>query len=101
MFARSLERAQAVTLAVVPEGDRFAAKLNVRCADAAAATALAADLNKTTGLLREMIEREHQKPNPADLSGFLTSGAFRSEAARVAGYWPITRALIQNLLGGS
>jgi hypothetical protein len=101
MFARSLERAQAVTLAVVPEGDRFAAKLKVRCASAPDATALAADLSKTTGLLREMIAREHQKANPADLSGFLTSGAFRSEGAQVSGYWPIARSLIENLLGGS
>ena len=101
MFARSLERARAVTLAVLPEGDQFAAKLNVRCASDADAAALAAELNKTTGLLREMIEREHQKPNPADLSGFLTSGAFRSEGARASGYWRISRALIENLLGGS
>jgi hypothetical protein len=101
MFARSLERAQAVTLAVVPEGDGFAAKLKVRCASAGDATALAADLSKTTGLLREMIAREHQQANPADLSGFLTSGAFRSEGAQVSGYWRIARALIENLLGGS
>ncbi len=101
MFARSLERAQAVTLAVVPEGDGFAAKLKVRCASAADATALAADLSKTTGMLRAMIEREHQKANPADLSGFLTAGAFRSEGAQVSGYWPISHALIENLLGGN
>jgi hypothetical protein len=101
MFARSLERARAVTLAVVPEEDHFAARLNVRCANDADATALAADLNKTTALLREMIEREHQKANPSDLSGFLTSGAFRSEGPRVSGYWRITRALIENLLGGN
>jgi hypothetical protein len=100
MFARSLERAQAVTLAVVPESDGFAATLKVRCASVADATALAADLSKTTGLLRAMIEREHQKANPADLSGFLTSGAFRSEGAQVSGYWPIARSLIENLLGG-
>jgi hypothetical protein len=86
---------------VVPEGEDFAAKLKVRCASVTDATALAADLTKTTGLLREMIEREHQKPNPADLSGFLTSGAFRSEGARVSGYWPMSRALIENLLGGN
>jgi hypothetical protein len=101
MFARSLERAQAVTLAVVPEGDHFAAKLDVRCVSPADATALAADLNKTTGLLRQMIEREHQKANPADLSGFLTSGAFRGDGARAAGYWRIPRALIENLFGGN
>jgi len=101
MFARSLDRALAVTLAIVPEGDHFAAKLNVRCASQADATALAADLNKTTRLLRELIEREHQTPNPADLSGFLTSGVFQNQAARVSGYWPISRALIDNLLGGA
>ena len=101
MFARSLERARAVTLAAVPEGDHFAAKLNVRCANDGDASALAAELNKTTGLLRELIEREHQKANPADLSGFLTSGVFRSEGAQVSGYWRISRALIENLLGGS
>jgi hypothetical protein len=101
MFARSLERAQAVTLAVVPEGDGFAAKLKVRCASATDATALAADLSKTTGLLREMIAREHQKANPTDLSGFLISGAFRSEGVQVSGYWPISHALIENLLGGN
>jgi hypothetical protein len=99
MFARSLERARAVTLAVMPEDDHFAAKLNVRCASNADANALAAELTKTTGLLRELIEREHQKPNSADLSGFLTSGAFRSEGNRVSGYWRITRALLENLFG--
>jgi hypothetical protein len=100
MFARSLERAQAVTLALVQEGDAFAAKLNVRCANNSDASAMAAGLNKTTALLRQMIEHEHQKPNPADLGGFLTSGAFQSDAARVLGYWPVSRALIDNLLGG-
>jgi hypothetical protein len=101
MFARSLERARAVTLAAVPEGDHFAAKLNVRCANDGDASALAAELNKTTGLLRELIERENQKANPADLSGFLTSGVFRSEGAKVSGYWRMSRALIENLLGGN
>ena len=63
------------------------------------------DLNRQPNgilrLLRELIEREHQKANPADLSGFLTSGVFRSKGSRVSGYWRISRALIENLLGGS
>ena len=100
MFARSLKRAQAVTLAIVPEAGRFAAKLNVRCASDSDANDLAAELTKTTALLRELITKEHQTPNPADLSGFLTSGAFRSQGSRVNGYWPMERALIENLLGG-
>ncbi len=99
MFARSLDRAQSVTLSLEQEGDAFAAKLDVHCASAADASALAGDLTNTTRLLREMIEREHQTPNPADLSGFLTSGAFMSQGQKAHGYWRITRALIDNLLG--
>ena len=75
MFARSLERAQAVTLAVVPEGDRLRRQTECPVRQRRPTRARwPAELNKTTGLLREMIEREHQTPNPADLSGFLTSG---------------------------
>ena len=48
-----------------------------------------------------MIRRENQKPNPDDFSGFLTSGAFRNEGPRVEGYWPVSRTLLSNLLGGS
>ena len=101
MFARSLQRAQSATLAVVPEKDHLAAKLNVRCANPEDASAMATELTRATGLLREMIEREHQKANPADLSGFLTSGAFRADAYRVSGYWSISHDLITTLLSGN
>jgi hypothetical protein len=101
MFASSMERAETVTLAFAPEGDRLAARLNVRCRNEQEAADLASQLTRTTSLLREMMEREHQKPNPADLSGVLTSGAFRNEGRRVLGYWPIERVFVQNVLGGS
>ena len=100
MFARSLEQAQAVTLSLTPEGTNFAARLDVRCASPEVASALAAQLTKTTNLLRELIMRENNRPNPADLSGFLTSGTFLQDGVRVRGYWPMQRALIDNLLGG-
>jgi hypothetical protein len=100
MFARSLKRAQSVQLSMVPENDRLAVRLNVKCASNGDAVELAAELTKTTSLLQELIAREHQTPNPADLSGFLTSGTFRSQGSRVQGYWPIERALIENLLAG-
>jgi len=45
------------------------------------------------------MERERQKPTPADLSGVLTSGIFRNEGRRVLGYWPIERAFVQSVLG--
>jgi hypothetical protein len=99
MFARSLERAESVVLTLEPESQAFAARLHVRCSSESDAAALAAQLSKTTNLLRELISRENQQPNPNDLSGFLTSGSFRNEGVRVEGYWPVPRAMINNLLG--
>ena len=45
-----------------------------------------------------MIEREHHTPNPADLSGVLSSGAFLAADARVMGYWRIEPAFLKSLL---
>jgi hypothetical protein len=101
VFARSLEQAETVTLAFAPEGHGLAARLDVRCRDERDAADLASQLTRTTSLLLEMMEREHQKPNPADLSGVLTSGAFRNEGRRVLGYWPIAPVFVQNVLGGN
>ena len=50
--------------------------------------------------LRDLIEKEHQTPNPADLSGLLTAGTFHNEGRKVLGAWPISQALVDNLLGG-
>jgi len=100
MFASGMERAETVTLAFAPEGHGLAARLDVRCRDDRDAADLAAQLTRTTSLLREMMEREHRKPDPADLSGVLTSGAFRNEGRRVLGYWPIEPVFVQNVLGG-
>jgi hypothetical protein len=99
-FARSMEQAETVTLAFAPEGQGLAARLDVRCRSDKDAADLASQLTRTTSLLRETMEREHQKPNPADLSGVLTSGAFRNEGRRVLGHWPIEPAFVQNMLGG-
>ena len=99
MFARGMEQAESVLLTFAPEGPRLAARLEVRCRNEQDAADLSAQLAKATGLLRQMIERERQKPNTADLSGVLAAGAFRSEGARVRGYWPIERAFIENALG--
>jgi hypothetical protein len=100
MFMSSLERAQSVTLSLAPESGNFTVRLDVRCSNDSDAAVVAAELTKTTNLLRSMIAHEGKQPNPADLSGFLTSGTFRSEGARVHGYWTIQRALIDTLLGG-
>jgi len=72
----------------------------VRCRNSQDADDLVMQLTRTTAMLRQMIEREHHTPNPADLSGVLTSGSFRSEGLRVFGYWPIERRFVENMLGG-
>lgn len=98
MFAHSIDRAESATLTFAPEGQRVAARLNVICATAQDATDAADQLTRATTLLRQMIEREHGTPNPADFSGVLTAGTFHAQGMRAYGYWPIERAFIQNLM---
>jgi hypothetical protein len=100
MFARTVGEADYVTILFVPEGQRLAAKLDIACRDEKDAAAMAAELTKATALLREFIERERQKPNPADFSGVLSSGTFTSQGRRVVGHWPIERSFLQYVLGG-
>jgi hypothetical protein len=100
MFARTVGDADSVTILFVPEGERLAAKLDIACRDEKDAAAMAAELTKATTLLREFIERERQKPNPADFSGVLTSGTFTTQGRRVVGHWPIERSFVQFVLGG-
>jgi len=76
MFAHSLSDAESVTLAFTPEGRRMAAKLDVLCRDEIDAADAALELTRVTGVLRQMIARENQNPNPADLSGVLAGGRF-------------------------
>lgn len=101
MFAHTMEDADDVNLAMAPAGDRFEARLDVECRSAQQAAALAAQLAAITGMLREMIAREHQTPNPHDLSGVLTSGRFNQEGTRVTGSWPLDKEFVEGLLGGS
>jgi hypothetical protein len=90
-----------VTLAFAPDGNRLAARLNVLCRNEVEAADVALQLQRVTDLLRDYISRENQKPNPADLSGVLTSGSFRPDGRRVYGYWPIDRSFLQNVLAGA
>jgi hypothetical protein len=99
-FARSMANADSVILSFAPDANRLAAKLDVRCHSNQDAAELVSQLSRTTELLKSMIAREHHTPNPADLSGVLTSGSFRNDGPRVFGYWPIERAFLENLLGG-
>ncbi len=100
MFAHTIEQADRVILSFSMNGNNFAAHLDVLCRDERDAGEIATQLAAATARLREMIEREHQKPNPADLSGVLSSGTFHAEGPKVIGYWPIDRSFAINMLGG-
>ncbi len=100
-FARSMAQADAVFLSFAPDGPRLAAKLEVHCRSGQAASDLASQLSRTTALLRQMMDRDRQKADPAGLSGILTRGTFRSEGARVFGDWPIEPAFLDTIFGGS
>jgi len=99
MFASGLERAEAATLAVVPEGKRYAAKLNVRCSTDADAVQVRSDLAAATATLHKMIVLDRQTPDA--FATFLSSGTFSNEGRRVYGYWPIELAFVQTMLAGS
>lgn len=101
MFAHTLEDANDVNIAMAPSGGRFEARLNVQCRSEQQAVALAAQLGAITDMLRQMFVREHQTPNPRDLSGVLTSGSFNHLGTRVMGSWPLEKGFVEGLLGGS
>lgn len=100
MFTRGMERAEKVVLTFAPEGHLLAMGLEVRCLNEQDAVEVASQLSGATLTLRQMMEREHQKPGPADLAGFLAGGSFRTEGRTVFGHWPAERAFIQTILGG-
>jgi len=96
-YASALRLAQRVVLSLGPQGDHLSISLDATCRTAADAAALVAQLQKLTDTLKSWIAREHTQANPADLSGVLTAGTFRSDDRRVYGTWPIQKEFIQAL----
>jgi hypothetical protein len=48
-------------------------------------------------MLQLELARENQQPNPADLTGLLTSGTFQSGNNHVFGTWPVRKELLKAL----
>ena len=99
-FLSPLARAQKITFAAGPQGDRLQLRLEVVCTTAEAAAELTKQLSSVTGLLKDMIGRAHMTPNPRDLSGVLVAGRFEQRAATVIGTWPIERGFVEALASG-
>jgi len=100
MFARPMEQADSIVLSFVSEADHLVARLQVQCRSNHEADEVAAQLILATSRLREAIALEHHTPNPADLSGPLSTGSFRSEGSRVTGSWTFEPVFVRSILGG-
>jgi hypothetical protein len=97
-FTQGIQDARAVTLAFAPEGKRLAARLEVLCRDARAATGAASQLTRATAMLAEGVAPQGAKPELTGLAGILSAGSFRAEGRRIFGYWPIERAFLEQAL---
>jgi hypothetical protein len=101
LFAKALEDAESALVWLGPDGAKLEAQLEATCFTEDSAVVLKAQMEKVTEVLRKMILRAGEQPNPRDLSGVLTQGAFRRDGRRVIGRWPIERAFLESLAGGS
>ncbi len=100
-YVSALGNAEQIVFALGPDGDHLQLALNVTCRDVPAASALMVDLEAATNELRKLIARQHEHPDPADLTAVLVAGTFHRDDRRVYGQWPIARAFVDALAGGS
>jgi hypothetical protein len=99
-FTSPLAAAERVVFSVAPSGNQLRLYLDVTAPSEAGAGELQKRLQDATDLLNKMLEREHQRPNDADMSGLLSAGKFRREGRQVFGEWPVPKKLIESIAGG-
>ena len=101
IFAISLQSADSVIFSLGKSADpsqaAFDVELDAECTNAATAESARNQLEIQTKMLSLELTREHAKPNAADLTGLLTSGAFEVRGKRVVGTWPVRKELLQTL----
>jgi hypothetical protein len=101
LFAKALEEAEKVTLALGWQDDRFEAVLQAACKNSSDAVVLHRQLEGITKVMRDYITRSNKTPNPRDLSGVLTAGQFKQQVRYVHGRWPIDRQFLEAISGGT
>jgi hypothetical protein len=99
-FTSPLVSAERVVFSLAPSGNQLRLYLDVTSQSEAGAGELQKRLQEATDLLNKMLEREHQRPNEADMSGLLSAGKFRREGRQVFGEWPVARKLIESIAVG-
>jgi hypothetical protein len=100
LFVKALGEAKVVTLGLHDANDGAELRLRAECANESTASGLANQLNGVTDVFRKYLDNVEQKPNPADLSGVLTSGKFAREGTVVTGRWAVNRSFLEKLLSG-
>jgi hypothetical protein len=99
-YVPALQGAEQIVFSIGANPDRqLQLGVNVTCKDAPAATALVTQFQGTTKALRELLARQRQRPDPADLSGVLVAGSFRRDERQVYGAWPIPKAFVDAIAG--
>jgi hypothetical protein len=101
IFAITLQSADAVIVSLGPPEENdpaaFEIRLNAVCPNSVTADTIRTQLELQTKLLRLELIREHRQPNPADLTGLMTSGSFQVAGRRVVGMWPVRNELLKTL----
>lgn len=75
-------------------------RLKGECADPNQARAIAARLEASTHLLKEVLAKENRPASTDDLASVITAGVFLSDENRLIGRWPISRRFLESLAGG-
>lgn len=100
-FVTALAGANQMLFAIGEKENHLELSVNVKCQTPDQASALTNELESATNTLRSWLAREHQQPNPDDMSGILTAGTFRRDDRQVFGSWPVRRAFIEAMASGS
>jgi hypothetical protein len=99
LFAQSVRQTERVTFAVASQGERFEAALDVNCRNSQDAIQLMAQFETITETLRKAAAEKGT--GPAELASVLAGGHFQREDRTIAGRWPIPRAFLESLSGGT
>ncbi len=101
IFAITLQSADSVLISLgradANNSAAFEIRLDAACPNGVTAGTIRNQLELQTKLLKLELAREREQPNPADLTGLLTSGSFQVVNRDVIGTWPVRNELLKSL----
>ena len=104
LLAMALESTDQVTFSAGLDPShpgQFQITMEAQCRNRAIADTTRRQLEIQTKMLDLELTREHQRPNPADLTGLLTAGVFQTIDKTVVGRWPLRRELLEKMKEGA